>query len=115
MRFSCIKTISSLSKKVFLWIQANKSYVKIDHVRSETISCLGLFEGLHPDFRNRDRFKFFCAQHISKYAPTITPAISIYPHAVYAGAGLHKAEEVASDMADDTIQVVGFYVTLIDM
>ena len=112
MKFSSIKDIPALSKRVFPWMKANRSYVKMDKIDSETISCLGLFEGLHPDFRNRGIFKQYCIQHIKKYNPTIQPEISIFPRGVYAGAGLEKVEsravviEVATEMADYVLQAM---------
>ena len=112
MKFSSIKDIPALSKRVFPWMKANRSYVKMDKIDSETISCLGLFEGLHPDFRNRGIFKQYCLQHIKKYNPTIQPEISIFPRGVYAGAGLEKVEsravviEVATEMADYVLQAL---------
>ena len=112
MKYSTIKEVGALSKKIFPWMKANKSFVKIDKIDSEKISCLGLFEGLHPDFRNRDTFKQNCLQHIKKYNPTITPEISIYPRSVYAGAGLEKVEsravviEVAVEEADYILQAL---------
>ena len=112
MKFSSIKTIPALSKRIFPWMKANKSFVQMDKIDSETITCLGLFEGLHPDFRNRDLFKQYCLTHIKKYNPTIKPEISIYPRGVFAGAGLDKVEsravviEVASDIADFVLQTL---------
>ena len=112
MRYSCIKEIPALAKKIFPWMRANKSYVKIDEIDSPTISCLGLFEGLHPDFRNRDNFKKYCISHIHKYNPALKPAISVYPRAVYAGAGLQKVEsravvlEVSTGVADAVLQAM---------
>ena len=112
MRFSSLKTIQSMAKKIFPWMRANKSYVKIDEIDSAKIACLGMFEGLHPDFRNRDSFKAYCLSHIHKFNPTIQPVISVYPRSVFAGAGLKKIEsrgvviEVASDMADYVLQTL---------
>ena len=112
MKFSSIKTIPALSKKIFPWMKANKSYVQMDKITDETISCLGLFEGFHPDFRNRDIFKKYIEAHIHKYNPTLKQEISVYPRAVFAGAGLNKVEsravviEVASSMADYTLQAL---------
>ena len=112
MRFSTIKIVSAISKKIFPWMKANKSFVKIDQIKSEKISCLGLFEGLYPDFRNRDTFKKFCLEHIKHYNPSITPVLSVYPRGVYAGAGLEKAEsravviEVAKEQADSILQAL---------
>ena len=112
MRYSTIKEVGALSKKIFPWMKANRSYVKIDKITSEKISCLGIFEGLHPDFRNRDTFKQFCLQHIKKYNPVLKPEISIYPRSVYAGAGLEKVEsravviEVAVEEADLIMQAL---------
>ena len=112
MKFSSIKTIPALSKRIFPWMKANKSFVQMDNITSETISCLGLFEGLHPDFRNRDIFKKYLESHIRRYNPTLSQEISVYPRAVFAGAGLNKVEsravviEVASDKADATLQAL---------
>ena len=112
MRFSCIKDIPFLAKRVFPWMKANRSYVKLDKITSDKISCLGLFEGLHPDFRNRGVFKQYCLQHIKKYNPAIDPEISIFPRSVYAGAGLEKVEsravviEVASELAEFVLQAI---------
>ena len=112
MKFSSIKTIPALSKRVFPWMKANKSFVQMDKIDSEIISCLGLFEGFHPDFRNRDIFKQYIESHIKKYNPAITQEISVYPRAVFAGAGLNKVEsravviEVAEKMADATLQAL---------
>ena len=112
MRFSSLKTIQAMAKKIFPWMRANKSYVKIDEIDSAKIACLGMFEGLHPDYRNRDVFKAFCLAHIRKFNPIIKPVISVYPRSVFAGAGLKKIEsrgvviEVASDMADYVLQTL---------
>ena len=112
MRYSTIKSVSALSKKIFPWMKANNSFVKIDKIKSEKISCLGLFEGLHPDFRNRDTFKNYIQQHILKFNPTLKPVLSVYPRGVYAGAGLEKVEsravviEVATTQADYVLQAL---------
>ena len=93
MKYSLLKTIKALSGPVFAWMKRNRSYVKMDLIDSEKVTCIGFFEGLHPDFRNRDNFKIFCQQHIDKYAPALKTNVSIFPRPVYVGRG---AEKIAS-------------------
>ena len=50
MKYSLIKTIAALSGPVFSWMKRNSSYVKMDLINSEQVTCLGFFEGLHPEF-----------------------------------------------------------------
>ena len=114
MKYAFIKTLPYLKGPVFAWMKANSSFVKMDKIDSADITCVGFFEGLHPDFRNRELFKQFCNTHVKNYMqsidPTFTFELSIFPRGVYAGAGIHKKEtrgvvlEVATDISETILQ-----------
>lgn len=95
MKYSLMKTIKALSGPIFAWMKRNKSFVKMDLIDSEKVTCIGFFEGLHPDFRNREHFKEFCQTHIDKYAPALKTPVSIFPRPVYVGRGFDKIESRA--------------------
>jgi len=95
MRFSVTKTLHLLCGPVFAWMKHNRSYVKMDTIKSERIVTLGFFEGFHPDFQNRDRFKKYCLDYIRTKGPQDVQALniddfSIYPRAVYVGTAMDK-------------------------
>ena len=114
MKYGFVKELDALKGPVFAWMKANSSYVKLDQIDSESITCVGFFEGLHPDFRNRELFKKHCQTHLSTYMQNIDPnfscKLSIFPRGVYAGAGINKKEtrgvvmEVASSVSDTILQ-----------
>ena len=93
MKYSLVKTIKALSGPVFAWMKRNKSFVKMDLIDSEKVTCIGFFEGFHPDFRNRDNFKQFCQQHIKNHSPELKSTVSIFPRPVYVG---RSNEKIAS-------------------
>ena len=104
MKYSLIKTIPALSGPIFSWMKRNSSYVKMDLIDSAQVTCLGFFEGLHPDFRNRETFRSFCLQHIKTHNPTLHTNISIFPRSVYVGRGPEKIESRAVVIEVDTDQ-----------
>ena len=94
MRFSLTKSLSSLSGPIFSWMKLNRSYVKMDSIKSEKIVTLGFFEGFHPDFQTRDTFKNYCYKHIksrnSQLSSFTMDDFSVYPRAVYVGETVNK-------------------------
>ena len=94
MRFSLIKTLNVISGPIFSWMKLNRSYVKMDTIRSEKIVTLGFFEGFHPDFQSRDKFKKYCLNHIKSKTTDLSSFsasdFSIYPRAVYVGSTMDK-------------------------
>ena len=94
MRFSISKPLSAISGPIFSWMKLNRSYVKMDTIKSEKISTLGFFEGFHPDFQTRDSFKKYCYDHIIHKASALTQFkmddFAVYPRAVYVGNTVDK-------------------------
>jgi len=94
MRFSIMKSIHSISGPIFAWMKLNRSYVKMDTIRSDKILTLGFFEGFHPDFQSRDKFKQYCMDHITSKTKDLLPFtskdFSIYPRSVYVGSTMEK-------------------------
>ena len=95
MRFSIMKSLSSISGPIFAWMKLNRSYVKMDTIKSEKIVTLGFFEGFHPDFQSRDKFKSFCLNHIQEKHPDLQSNFklddfSVYPRSVYVGSTMDK-------------------------
>ena len=114
MRFSLIKPLNVISGPIFAWMKLNRSYVKMDTIRSEKIVTLGFFEGFHPDFQSRDKFKQYCLEHIKSKAADLssftTGDFSIYPRAVYVGSTMDKVTtramviEVGIDHSNQVLQ-----------
>ena len=102
MKFSLVKTIKAISGPIFAWMKMNKSYVKMDLIDSERVTCIGFFEGFHPDFQNRENFKVHCVSHIKNYTPAIKNNISIFPRPVYVGQGTDKIESRAVVIETDS-------------
>ena len=89
-----MKSLHSISGPIFAWMKLNRSYVKMDTIRSEKIVTLGFFEGFHPDFQSRDDFKKFCLSHIKEKHSNLHNInlndFSVYPRAVYVGSTMDK-------------------------
>lgn len=113
MRFSIMKSLSAISGPIFAWMKLNRSYVKMDTIRSEKIVTLGFFEGFHPDFQSRDSFKKYCFSHILSKNKTLhnftMDDFSMYPRAVYVGSTVDKVTtramviEVSSDHSSQVL------------
>ena len=113
MRFTIMKSLSSISGPIFAWMKLNRSYVKMDTIRSEKIVTLGFFEGFHPDFQSRDKFKQFCYNHIVSKNKNLDEFgigdFSIYPRAVYIGSTVDKVTtramviEVSADQSSPVL------------
>ena len=95
MRFSITKALHVISGPIFSWMKLNRSFVKMDTIKDEKIVTLGFFEGFHPDFQTRSRFKQYCFDHISSKTDNSLYAFSlddfsIYPRSVYVGSTMDK-------------------------
>ena len=108
MKMTTIKTIKAISGPVFDWMKKNKCYVKIDKINSDKIATAGFFEGFHPDFQNREEFKEYLKKTICSKTHLDDIELSVYPRAVYIGAGIEKIESraVVIEVAANNVQYV---------
>ena len=108
MKMTTIKTIKAISGPVFDWMKKNKCYVKIDKINSDKIATAGFFEGFHPDFQNREEFKDYLKKTICRKTQLDDIELSVYPRAVYIGAGIEKIESraVVIEVAANNVQYV---------
>ena len=90
MKFAVFQTTRTITDKLFPWMRAHFSFVKVDEISSEKVTTLGFFLHMHPDFHHRDEFKSYCVQHIAENATPLNDNISVYPRYVYSGSGIHK-------------------------
>ena len=88
------KSVGYMKGKIYRWMGDIGCFSKVDEISSDKVSCLGLFDKLHPDFHNRDRLATHIHAHLTE-AIGRKIYVSVYSRPVFAGKGYDKVSTSA--------------------